>query len=258
MAPNIGKQLYDMRVGQGLTLDDVHHKTRIPPARLMELENDDYSNFANPTYAKSFLALYSRYLNVDITQHAPDFHHGRKKVNGHAYLQTSPGVLTSTARKAFEPARGRLRLAMMIFVIGGAVSLAFWYGNRPTADRDAKSMPGGSARATAAIAVASPHAAKSAQAFVPADRLASSNPTNAAGQGSATDRAPTPSDDDPLDIIVQAPLPSPPDSLDSVPILKAQPVDASQRPVISSSADREVRRALQSSLGGSSRAKTNR
>ena len=46
---SIGKQLMAARTARGLSVEDVAFKTHIPAARVSELENDDFSNFANLT-----------------------------------------------------------------------------------------------------------------------------------------------------------------------------------------------------------------
>ncbi|MEM7013466.1 MAG: helix-turn-helix transcriptional regulator, partial [Verrucomicrobiota bacterium] len=65
MSLSIGKQLKEARMKQGLTTEDIAHETRISDAHLRQLEEDDYSKFPNPTYARSFLGIYSEFLEVD-------------------------------------------------------------------------------------------------------------------------------------------------------------------------------------------------
>jgi cytoskeletal protein RodZ len=61
----IGKQLTQAREALGLIVEDVAHRTKIPSASIRYLESEDYSHFPNNVYAKSFLRLYSKFLNVD-------------------------------------------------------------------------------------------------------------------------------------------------------------------------------------------------
>ena len=61
----IGDQLRDARERAGLTAADVNFKTRLPLSVIAALEAGEFSEFASPTYAKSFLAQYSAFLNVD-------------------------------------------------------------------------------------------------------------------------------------------------------------------------------------------------
>jgi cytoskeleton protein RodZ len=61
----IGAKLKAAREAQGLTLDDVIFRTQLPRSAVVALENEDFSAFTSPVYAKSFLSQYSNFLNVD-------------------------------------------------------------------------------------------------------------------------------------------------------------------------------------------------
>ncbi|TLD69360.1 hypothetical protein FEM03_18505 [Phragmitibacter flavus] len=65
MSLSLGSQLRQARTKRGLSLLDVAHKTRIPAARLQDLEDDNYNSHGGLTYAKSFLRTYSAFLKVD-------------------------------------------------------------------------------------------------------------------------------------------------------------------------------------------------
>ena len=61
----IGGRLQEAREQAGLTWDDVQFQTRIPKSVIEALEAGNFSVFASPTYAKSFLAQYSGFLKVE-------------------------------------------------------------------------------------------------------------------------------------------------------------------------------------------------
>lgn len=61
----IGTKLRSAREAAGLSLDDVVFRTQLPKSILSALEAEDFSVFASPVYAKSFLSQYSGFLNVD-------------------------------------------------------------------------------------------------------------------------------------------------------------------------------------------------
>ena len=61
----IGERLRKARQDAGLEVDDVVFKTRLPRSAVEALEAEDFSHFISPVYAKSFLAQYSTYLNVE-------------------------------------------------------------------------------------------------------------------------------------------------------------------------------------------------
>ena len=64
MAKTIGERLREAREQKSLSIEDVAHATRIHANTLRGLEDDDYSGFASTTYAKSFLNLYARHLEI--------------------------------------------------------------------------------------------------------------------------------------------------------------------------------------------------
>lgn len=61
----IGRRLQAAREAAGLTVDDVLFRTRLPRSVVVALEAEDFSVFASPLYAKSFLSQYSGFLGVD-------------------------------------------------------------------------------------------------------------------------------------------------------------------------------------------------
>lgn len=62
---SIGVRLRSARESAGLTMDDVHYRTRLPKSVIAALEAEDFASFPGPVYARSFLAQYSEYLKVD-------------------------------------------------------------------------------------------------------------------------------------------------------------------------------------------------
>ena len=61
----IGERLRVSREKAGLSVEDIHFRTRIPVSVIHALEAADFSVFSSPTYAKSYLAQYSDFLGVD-------------------------------------------------------------------------------------------------------------------------------------------------------------------------------------------------
>jgi cytoskeletal protein RodZ len=61
----VGKQLQDARVAKGWSPELAARETKIRLDRLRELEDDDYSNFSSPTYARGFVRTYARALGLD-------------------------------------------------------------------------------------------------------------------------------------------------------------------------------------------------
>jgi cytoskeletal protein RodZ len=62
--------------------------TKIRPARLAEIEADDFSQFPSLAYAKGFLLIYGKFLEVDVTPYLDAFEDSeRVTVDGYSYLQ---------------------------------------------------------------------------------------------------------------------------------------------------------------------------
>lgn len=123
---SVGHQLMQARKARGLTIEDVAFETRIPHSLLRDMENDDLSNFANLTYAKGFLKLYSRFLHLDLSEYLDEFDTSAiSEATGHEWAQTASVVRTLNAPAiAADPPRqfanffGLAVLLLMITVAG--------------------------------------------------------------------------------------------------------------------------------------------
>src|SRR5947199_6810114 len=63
----IGKKFEEARRARNLTLDEAARMTKIRPARLAEIEADDFSQFPSLAYAKGFLLIYGKFFHVDVS-----------------------------------------------------------------------------------------------------------------------------------------------------------------------------------------------
>src|SRR5256714_4675569 len=87
----LGKKFQDARIARGLTLDEAARLTKIRPSRLAEIEADDFSQFPSLAYAKGFLLIYGKFLDVDVTPYLDVFETSRDvTVDGYSYLQDQP------------------------------------------------------------------------------------------------------------------------------------------------------------------------
>jgi cytoskeletal protein RodZ len=73
MVESVGRKLQQARLARKLEIEEVAERTKIRPDRIIDLEADEYSHFPNPTYAKSFLAKYARFLGLDIQEALDSF-----------------------------------------------------------------------------------------------------------------------------------------------------------------------------------------
>ena len=87
----LGTKLKEARLARGLTLDEAGRLTKIRPGRLEEIENEDFSQFASLAYAKGFLLIYGKFLDVDVTPYMEAFETSEHvTTDGYAYLQDAP------------------------------------------------------------------------------------------------------------------------------------------------------------------------
>ncbi|HEY2615127.1 MAG TPA: helix-turn-helix domain-containing protein [Chthoniobacterales bacterium] len=87
----LGKKLQEARLTRNLTLEEAGRLTKIRPSRLEEIENEDFSQFASLAYAKGFLLIYGKFLDVDVTPYLETFETSEHvTVDGYSYLQDNP------------------------------------------------------------------------------------------------------------------------------------------------------------------------
>lgn len=91
MVESTGKLLTKARLAKGLTIDEAAHTTKVRPDKIVALENDDYSRFASNAYARSFLMLYGRFLNVDVSEQFAELEvPSRVSIDDYQYLNSKP------------------------------------------------------------------------------------------------------------------------------------------------------------------------
>src|SRR4051794_36664937 len=87
----LGKKFQEARLARNLTLDEAARMTKIRPSRLAEIEADDFSQFPSLTYAKGFLQIYGKFLDVDVSPYMEAFEGSDAvTVDGYSYLQDNP------------------------------------------------------------------------------------------------------------------------------------------------------------------------
>jgi cytoskeleton protein RodZ len=122
----LGKKLQEARRARNLTLDEAARLTKIRPARLAEIEADDFSQFPSLAYAKGFLLIYGKFLDVDVTPYHDAFEDSeRMTVDGYSYLQENqPAKPVSAPVVPRRPATGgRDRVSPMPLIFGIVVLL---------------------------------------------------------------------------------------------------------------------------------------
>ena len=237
----LGKKFQEARLARNLTLDEAARMTKIRPSRLAEIEADDFSQFPSLAYAKGFLLIYGKFLDVDVTPYMEVFETSESMtVDGYSYLQDNPApkpVHTPIARRPRPRAvrspssssssdRASLKpLIIGIIVIGvGFTLMRFIMNVQRIAPR----------RAEPPVAQASPIASPSAAATVV------STPAQAQQPVAVASVAPSPTAAKPQPIAAASVAPSPgavPPSTPAANIAAASP-PAKQPPVSNAMATR--------------------
>jgi cytoskeleton protein RodZ len=123
----LGKKFQEARQARNLTLDEAARMTKIRPTRLAEIEADDFSQFPSLAYAKGFLLIYGKFLDVDVTPYLDAFEDSeRVTVDGYSYLQenqpTKPVSAPMAPRRPAAAGRaGRHRISPMPLIFGVVV-----------------------------------------------------------------------------------------------------------------------------------------
>src|SRR6266702_8085190 len=106
----LGKKFEEARRARNLTLDEAARLTKIRLSRLAEIEADDFSQFPSLAYAKGFLQIYGKFLEVDVTPYLDAFETSREvTVDGYSYLQDQPAPKPRRVRTTRAPAVRRQR-----------------------------------------------------------------------------------------------------------------------------------------------------
>jgi len=188
----LGKKFQEARQARNLTLDEAARMTKIRPTRLAEIEADDFSQFPSLAYAKGFLLIYGKFLDVDVTPYLDAFEDPESvTVDGYSYLQenerakpvSAPVVRRRPA--ATGGTGGSNRVSPMPLIVGVVVLMVGFFGMQffrnlqRLAPRREDSSTQTSATATPAVASvgSSPAAAPNIGAVATSAPVASPVPT---------------------------------------------------------------------------------
>src|SRR5438270_13448528 len=100
----LGRKFQEARKARNLSLEEAARVTRIRQSRLVEIEADDFSNFPSLAYAKGFLQIYGKFLDVDVTPYLDVFETAQQiTVDGYSYLQDQPAPKPRRVRTTRAP-----------------------------------------------------------------------------------------------------------------------------------------------------------
>ncbi len=129
MLDTAGTRLRRARTLRKLSLEDASRATKIRVKQLADLESDDYSNFANLAYAKSFLIGYGRYLHVDVRAYLDGFADASTfGMDDYQYLRETPiGSYRAPTRQQIRRKPQRRQFVLAALALGFlAISAFVW------------------------------------------------------------------------------------------------------------------------------------
>lgn len=192
----LGKKFQTARESRGLTLDEAARLTKIRQSRLSEIEADDYSNFPSLAYAKGFLQIYGKFLDIDVSPYLDAFEtSGNITVDGYSYLQDNPAprpTRTTVARS--EPHRTSLLplIIGIIVLLGGVWFIKLILNVQRITPRQTQTSPTPTATIPVALPVNTPRVAATVNALPPV--ISTPAPTPTVARAIAVDTpAPSPS-----------------------------------------------------------------
>ncbi len=146
--PTIGQKLEETRLGLGLTVEDVAHKTRIHPSMILSIEEDDLSRFPSVAYAKSFIRKYGDYLGIDLTEAMETLGGGTSLPGGKEWMAEAAQTARKehrfrwerfgrrTARRPGAAGRMPLFLNFILATLMAALGIFYFLGyNAPTPEK---------------------------------------------------------------------------------------------------------------------------
>ena len=125
MEESVGKRLSKARLKRGLSIDEAAHATRLRPDKIVALENDDYSLFASNVYAKGFLQIYGRFLDVDVAEFASTLE-GMGSISIEDYQYLNSGAPPRREERSSMPIRTERRgpglgsIVLFLLLVGAA------------------------------------------------------------------------------------------------------------------------------------------
>ena len=121
---SLGEKFQKARMARNLTLDEAARMTKIRPNKLAEIEAEDFSNFPSLAYAKGFVQIYGKFLNVDVSPYLEGFESSvQVTVDGYSYLQDNPAPKPRRTEVVRRESSGS-KSALLPLVIGIVVLVA--------------------------------------------------------------------------------------------------------------------------------------
>jgi len=216
MSASVGQALREARLKKNLSVEEASRATKIRAARIVDLENDEYSRFPNITYARSFLLLYAKFIGVDISKYPTVEAGSTVGLADYEYLQSGEMPPGQQKRPESKGPPEKPRWLILFFVFLAMVSLGALVGWYVMNFRRLGSMENLVKKEPVLVATPAPPAAPTPLATPPPPPAAT----------------PEPSPADPV-IVVPPPLPAlPPEPALVPPLASATPAPAATEPEV--------------------------
>jgi len=128
MLGSVGQALRDARLQKNLTVEEVARVTKIRPARIVDLESDDYTHFPNIAYARNFLLLYAKFLRVDISKYPTVEVGSTVGLGDYEYLQSDGTPIPHRTRQMPDGPPEKPRWLIVFFVFLAMAVLGAFVG----------------------------------------------------------------------------------------------------------------------------------
>ena len=137
MVQTAGNKLRRARTMRQLSVEDAARATKIRPSQIVDLESDEYSNFANLAYARGFLVAYAKFLHVDVRMYLEAFEDANTfGLNDYQYLSEVPVCVyrapVRQVRRRRRPSKPRFLAAgttlglLSLAVLGWFFVVSYW------------------------------------------------------------------------------------------------------------------------------------
>ncbi|MBR0552915.1 helix-turn-helix domain-containing protein [Stakelama marina] len=120
---SVGERLRDARVKQGLDIDDIASRTRIPRRHLEAIEESDYSRLPSTTYAMGFAKAHARVVGLDEAAVGRDL---RAELDT-GYEREAPHIPYDVSDPDRVPSGGIAMISAIIAVLV-LIGAGIWYG----------------------------------------------------------------------------------------------------------------------------------
>jgi cytoskeleton protein RodZ len=125
MTESVGTKLKNLRLQKGLSLEEVHKKTKVHLSILKAIEEDSLINFS-PVYIKGFLKIYCKFLGIDYRDCLPDYREPKVTVKYVSDLEEKSAPAFKLPALKLFPIKGiRIKpkaiaaaLLILVFIIG--------------------------------------------------------------------------------------------------------------------------------------------